>query len=274
MHKQIKIKRVARPIKTEAMPKVSTSGKTQEMAVAKNEGAQEVFRRTEIKYIISAEEYEKLMKLLEPYLKPDKYFKSTNCSIYYDTKDRYLAIHSMEKPIYKEKIRLRSYSAPKSLDSPVFIEIKKKYKGIVGKRRVQTTLGEFYQYMETGELKTSNPQIKKELDYCFRYYKLELALCLAYDRLSFCGKNDPKFRLTFDRNVRSREHDLRLEDGDQGELFFKNDERVMEAKALGAYPLWFARALSQAKIYPASFSKYGRVYEKRMNDLKESEKKG
>lgn len=246
--------------------KLKKSAAKQEQAVAKNESVQEVFRRTEIKYILTPEQYQNLMRLIEPYIEPDKFFKSTNCSIYYDTPKRYLAIHSMEKPLYKEKIRLRSYSAPDSLNSPVFIEIKKKYKGIVGKRRVQTTLREFYHYRKTGELATNNPQIKKELDYCFQFYHLEPALFLAYDRLSYRGKDNPKFRLTFDRNVRSRENNLRLEQGDRGEPYFDNDEIVMEAKALNAYPLWFARALSACKIFPASFSKYGRVYEKRWRE--------
>ncbi|MDO4889673.1 MAG: polyphosphate polymerase domain-containing protein [Candidatus Saccharibacteria bacterium] len=224
--------------------------------------AQEVFRRVETKYILTPAEFKALLALIVPYIEKDRYFKATNCSVYYDTDSRYLAIHSMEKPMYKEKVRVRSYNVPKSLDDPVFIEIKKKYAGIGNKRRITTTLGEFYHYEKTGKLETENPQIKAELDHCFKFYCLRPALYVAYDRLSFCGKNDGHFRLTFDQNVRSREQDLKLEHGDKGENYFRNGEIVMEVKALNAYPIWFTRALSNLKIYPASFSKYGRIYEK------------
>ena len=223
---------------------------------------QSVFRRIETKYILTPAEFKSLLALVAPYIQKDRYFKATNCSVYYDTDGRYLAIHSLEKPLYKEKIRVRSYNVPKSLDDPIFIEIKKKYAGVGHKRRIVTTLRDFYHYEKTGELQTENPQIKAELDHCFKFYHLKPALYVAYDRLSFCSKDDEHFRLTFDQNVRSRETDLKLECGDKGQNYFEHGEIVMEVKALDAYPIWFTRALSNLKIYPASFSKYGRIYEK------------
>ena len=200
--------------------------------------------------------------MIEPYLKQDKYFKGTNCSIYFDTKDKYLAMHSLEKPLYKEKIRVRSYNVPKSEDETVFVEIKKKFDGIGNKRRIAVKLSDLYNYFETGEMPTDNPQIKKELDYCFRNYNLKPSLFIAYDRFSYCAKDDPTFRLTFDHNVRSRATDLKLEHGDRGTKHFKNGEIVMEVKALDALPIWFVRAISKTEIYPASFSKYGRICQK------------
>lgn len=223
--------------------------------------AQQIFRRTEIKYLLTEKQVQELMWLIEPYLKKDQYFKGTNCSVYFDSDNRYLAIHSLEKPLYKEKVRVRSYGVPKLSDT-VFVEIKKKYKGIGGKRRIPVKLSDFYNYLETGKLETDSPVIKAELDECFKRYRLKPTMFLAYDRTSYCGKDDPTFRLTFDRNVRSRNTDLRLEKGDRGQKFFTDDKVVMEVKALNRYPLFFVRALSKLKIYPASFSKYGRVTEK------------
>ncbi|MBQ8984869.1 polyphosphate polymerase domain-containing protein [Candidatus Saccharibacteria bacterium] len=223
--------------------------------------ATQVFRRTEIKYIITENQFKKLMDMIEPYLEKDKYFKGTNMSIYYDDENRYLAIHSLEKPLYKEKIRLRSYGVP-TLNDTVFLEIKKKFKGVGSKRRIPVKLKDFYSYEKTGELETNNENIKQELDECFDRYKLKPTMFLAYDRTSYCDKDDPTFRVTFDRNVRSRNDDLRLERGDQGTKFFNNNEIVMEVKSVRAYPFYFVRALSKLKIYPASFSKYGRVTEK------------
>lgn len=223
--------------------------------------AQQIFRRKEIKYLLSEEQVKSLMWLIEPYLKKDKYFKGTNCSIYFDSDSRYLAIHSLEKPLYKEKVRVRSYGVPKP-DDIVFLEIKKKYKGIGSKRRIPVKLSDFYNYLETGRLDSSSEIIKAELDTCFKRYNLKPTMFLAYDRTSYCGKDDPTFRVTFDRNVRSRNEDLQLEKGDFGKKFFKDGKVVMEVKALDRYPFYFTRALSKLKIYPASFSKYGRVTEK------------
>ncbi len=232
--------------------------------------AQQIFRRTEIKYLLTEKQVKDLMWLIEPYLKKDKYFKGTNCSVYFDNDSRYLAIHSMEKPLYKEKIRIRSYGVPK-LDDTVFLEIKKKFKGVGSKRRIPVKLSDFYGYLETGKLDSNSEVIKKELDACMERYGLKPTMFLAYDRTSYCGKDNPTFRLTFDRNVRSRNDDLRLELGDHGKKFFKNNMVVMEVKALDAYPFFFVHALSKLKIYPASFSKYGRVTEKVIyqNNLKE-----
>ena len=223
--------------------------------------AQQVFRRTEVKYRLSEQKYQELLCLIEPYLKKDQYFKGTNCSVYYDTDSRYLAIHSLEKPLYKEKVRLRSYEVPK-LDDTVFIEIKKKYKGVGSKRRVPIKLADFYDFETTGRLDTGNPIIDAEIKECFNRYHLKPTMYLAYDRSSYCDRSDPRFRVTFDQNIRSRNTDLCLEHGDRGTKFFKNGEIIMEVKALNAYPLWFVRALSKLKIYPSSFSKYGRVTEK------------
>ncbi|MBR2659368.1 polyphosphate polymerase domain-containing protein [Candidatus Saccharibacteria bacterium] len=222
--------------------------------------AQEVFRRTEVKYVLTPQQTQALLGEIKEYIQPDKYPKGTNCSIYFDNDSKYLALHSLEKPIYKEKIRVRSYNTPKSLDDTVFVEIKKKFDGIGHKRRVAVRLKDFYDYLETGSLNTPNAQIRRELDYCFQKYDLHPFLFLAYDRHSYTGTGeDQNFRLTFDQNIRYRLDDLRLEHGSQGQNYFQNGEIVMEAKALDSYPMWFAHALSKLKIYPASFSKYGKV---------------
>ena len=223
--------------------------------------AQQTFRRKETKYLLTESQVKQLLWLIEPYLKKDKYFKGTNCSIYFDNDSRYLAIHSLEKPLYKEKVRIRSYGVPKMNDA-VFLEIKKKYNGIGNKRRIPVELSDFYHYMEDGQLESATPEIKKELDVCIKRYGLKPTLFLAYDRTSYCDRNNSAFRLTFDRNVRSRETDLQLERGDHGEKFFNDGTVVMEVKALNAYPFYFVHALSKLRIFPASFSKYGRVTEK------------
>lgn len=222
-----------------------------------------VFRRVEKKYLITEEQYRLLMEKSNDYIEIDTYDYSTICNIYFDTDDYLLVNRSIEKPIYKEKIRLRSYGVPKK-NSKVFLEIKKKYKGIVGKRRICIPLKEFYIYLKTGKYPNCDIQIMSEIDYCFKLYNLKPKLFLAYDRYSYRGIENKEFRLTFDQNIRSRTKDLHMEDGDDGIPLLQNGEYIMEVKTLGSFPIWFVNLLSTLKIYPTSFSKYGNVYQKQI----------
>ena len=219
-----------------------------------------VFKRVEEKYLLTKNQKQLLFEKINPYLKKDKFYESTICNIYFDNENNDLIINSLEKPIFKEKLRLRSYQVP-DLNSEVFLEIKEKYKGVVGKRRIKMTLEEFYNYYENQEFDQNN-QVMKEIDYYFKYYKLKPAIYIAYDRKSYSSKEDNNLRITIDSNLRSRYENLKLELGDAGNKYFKEDYYIMEIKTLGAMPLWLVRSLSELKIYPTSFSKYGKIYEK------------
>lgn len=219
-----------------------------------------VFERVEQKYLIKKQDKENLLEKIKSHIEKDKYFETKICNIYFDTINNDLIINSMEKPIYKDKIRLRSYGTP-TLDSYVFLEIKNKYKGIVGKRRIKLTLKEFYDYLENDNY-DKDSQIMKELDYYIKYYKLIPKIYIAYDRKSYIGKEDKNLRITIDSNLRSRRDNLKLELGDTGQKYFDEDMYILEIKSLGSMPLWLVNTLSELKIYPNSFSKYGSIYKR------------
>lgn len=220
---------------------------------------QKIFRRVEKKYLISEKDYQKILKLTNKYLKKDKYYCSTICNVYFDNNNDDLIINSIEKPLYKEKVRLRSYGVP-TLNSKVFFEIKKKYNGTVYKRRETLKLKDVYTYLKTGKYKET--QIMKEIDYCFKKYQLKPAIYLAYDRFAYRAIDDENFRVTFDYNIRSRKTKIQLDQGDRGKRLLRKNQYIMEVKCLEAMPLWFCEILSNLKIYPTSFSKYGKIYEK------------
>lgn len=223
--------------------------------------AQSVFNRYEKKYLMPESVYRELRRRLEPFMKEDQYGLHTICNIYYDTPDSYLIRHSIEHPKYKEKLRLRSYGIP-TLDSTVFLEIKKKYRKVVNKRRVQLKLKEAYDYVEKGIRPQQDCQIMREIDFFLQRYHLERGIYLAYDRIALFGREDPSFRVTFDQNIRSRRSLMGLENGDVGEKLLPEGYYLMESKIMGATPLWFTKILSELSIYPVSFSKYGNIYKK------------
>lgn len=223
----------------------------------------DVFNRVEKKYILNKTQFNKIKNIIYKNIKLDPYHSKeyTISSIYLDTDNFDLIRKSMEKPIYKEKVRLRSYGVP-NLSDEVFLEIKKKYNGYGNKRRIKIKLKEAYEFIN-GKIKI-NSQIGKELDYTIKRNILKPKIYIAYDRIAFQEK---EFRITLDYNIRYRIEDIELEKGDSGNLLGK-DLYIMEAKALNAYPKWFIKLLSQEKIYPKSFSKYGNIYKKLKQERK------
>ncbi len=230
----------------------------------------EVFNRYETKYMIPEELYRSIRPLLEEHMEPDSHSRNgefyTICNIYYDTPDHAIIRRSLEKPVYKEKLRLRSYGMSGPGDM-VYLEIKKKFNGCVNKRRTAMPLEEAYHYLETKQKPSAvypvNGQILNEIDYMVqRYSILRPVLFLSYDRNAMFGTEDRNFRVTFDTNIRTRREQVNLHSGDHGELLLPGGQWIMEVKTRDTVPLWFARLLSQYDIYPVPFSKYGKEHEK------------
>ncbi len=221
-----------------------------------------VFERIEQKYILDKKQYKLLMKLMDKYFLKDLYYKSSIYNIYFDNDNNDLIINSLEKPVYKEKVRLRSYLEVKSDNDTVFLEVKKKYNGVVYKRRVKLKYFEYMDYIKKRIIPNDNKksQIMKEIDYYINYYKLHPYIFVGYDRLSYYAKDDINFRVTFDSNLRSRKNDLELRDTDDNKRYFDSDKYIMEVKCLNALPIWFVSYLSECEIYPRSFSKVGSIY--------------
>lgn len=218
------------------------------------------FKRIEKKYLLTEEEKNEILKRISPYIEKDKYHETTIGNIYFDTEHNDLIIHSIDKPLFKEKIRVRCYGTP-TLDDEVFLELKSKYMGVVGKRRVKLTLRELYDFIDNDKYDKNN-QIMKEIAYHYKHYQVYPKIYVAYDRKSYKGIEDEGLRITFDSNLRSRRKDLKLESGDYGEEYFETPKYIMEIKTLGSLPLWFIKILTELKIYPKSFSKYGNIYKK------------
>lgn len=230
--------------------------------------SQYVFKRYELKYIISFEQYNLILRKIKNYLSKDKYGEVTIQSLYYDTDNYRLIRNSIEKPIYKEKLRLRSYGLATN-DSKLFLELKKKYEKIVYKRRIElinsNTL-DLYSTLEEGG------QIGHEIKYFLNYYKnLKPSMLLLYDREAYIN-NELDLRITFDKNVRYRKENLDLSYSLEGVNLLNNNEVLMEIKTSKAYPLWLVKLLNENHIYKTSFSKYGTAYQLELKKKLKGEK--
>lgn len=207
-----------------------------------------VFKRYEKKYLLTASQHVLFRELADEYMQVDEYGESTVCNIYYDTLNYDLIRASIEKPVYKEKLRLRSYGVPKQGDL-VFLEIKKKYKGIVYKRRIALPYEEACRSMEQGAVDEGRGQVAKEINYFLKRYHLVPKVYLAYDRIAMYGMEDADLRMTFDFRVRSRKDKLDLALGDAGRLLFADGEVILEIKVKDVYPMWLIRGLEKLSIH-------------------------
>lgn len=197
----------------------------------------------------------------------DQYGWDTICSLYYDSENFDLIRRSIDKPIYKEKLRLRSYGVPNS-DTRVYVELKKKYDRVVYKRRIALTYDKAMEFLTKREipsdLSVKDNQIAAELLYALNYYPLNPAMIVAYDRVALYCDEDPALRITFDTNIRSRCDDLDLSNGTYGTPVLEKGKYIMEIKVNGAMPLWLVRILRELGISPGSFSKYGTAYKQKL----------
>lgn len=230
---------------------------------------QMTFKRYEIKYMLTTEQFSAIKNTFSQYMIADKHGNNTICSLYYDTPDFLLIRRSIEHPDYKEKLRLRSYGVAKS-ETPVFVELKKKYKKVVYKRRILLPEQEAMLYLSSGQIKQTS-QITKEIDYFMQFYKnLKPAMLLSYSREAFYAKDNHEFRITFDSDILWRNYDLCLTKGIYGTPILEPGKILMEIKTANAIPLWLVDLLSKHHIYKTSFSKYGTAYCTTLKNLQKS----
>lgn len=229
---------------------------------------QTVFKRYELKYILNEEQHARILRAMAPHMERDKFGQSTIRNIYFDTDDYILARHSIAKPDFKEKLRIRSYAQAGSSDT-VFVELKRKYDRVVYKRRVALPESQAMRWTTGGGSNSGTTQMTSEIDYFLDYYKnLRPMLFLSYDREAYRMKagadalteGTDDFRVTFDTNILCRDFDLSLGSAVYGTPIMEPGKILMELKCSGGIPLWMVQVLSEEKVYKTSFSKYGTAY--------------
>ena len=221
---------------------------------------QSVFKRYELKYLITREQKRKIIEALIPYMEMDEYGRTTIRNLYFDTDDYRIIRHSIEKPIFKEKLRIRSYEKANP-EGKVFVELKRKYNSIVYKRRCLVGEKEAFDWITGNEKREDKSQITKEINYFLGHYNgLSPKVFLSYEREAFRMKDESDFRVTFDENILCREEELSLEKDVWRTPLLSDGEILMEIKCSSGIPIWMTNILSQQHIYKTSFSKYGMAY--------------
>lgn len=223
------------------------------------------FRRIESKYIVNSFQKEELTKELLKHMEYDKFcvgektYKIQN--IYYDTDDQAVISRSIEKPTYKQKLRLRKYDS-----GELFLEIKKKSEGVVGKRRISLTMEELKRWMEDAvppvRTKYVDQHIIQEISYYLKCTRFKENVYISYERLGFFDKNDKEFRVTFDSDIHTKRNNFDFDTDDYEENLLPDGTYILEIKSVRNYPIWLVNKLNELKIYRHSFSKYGTEYKR------------
>lgn len=222
---------------------------------------QAVFQRYEMKYLITRKQQETLLNIMQPYMALDQYGRTTINNIYYDTDNYRLIRRSIEKPAYKEKLRIRSYGRAAD-DSQVFVELKKKFNDVVYKRRISLPWSEAVDWISGRTPCSHKTQISAEIEYFLEYYQtLHPTVLLSYEREAYYSLDGSDFRVTFDDHLLCRQQNLNLQSEIWGIPLMDDDRILMEIKCSGGIPLWMVHALSREHIYKTSFSKYGTAYQ-------------
>lgn len=223
--------------------------------------AGKVFKRYELKYLLTREQYNLLKEHMKLYMTLNEFGKYRIHNIYMDTQDFLLIRRSIEKPCYKEKMRIRAYGNVNE-NSKVFMELKKKYKGVVYKRRVDLPLLEARSYLLEHKPMKEETQISREIDYFVNHYDtLAPRVLLSYDREAYCGNDDEEFRITFDQHITIQDHDVSfLTEEKVGIPVLDEEVIVLEVKTALGIPQWLLEFFGEHEIYKTSFSKYGTAY--------------
>lgn len=221
------------------------------------------FSRYEVKYFLTPAQQQALLPILKEHLSVDEYGQHTISNIFFDTEQYDITRASIEKPVYKEKLRVRAYGTPDSETGRVFVELKKKYRHIVYKRRIALSVPEAQAFLLEGTIPvSSDPQITREILHFMEMHHPVPKVFLCYDRVAMFGREDPDLRITFDTNLLWRDTELSLCAGAYGRPILPDDRILMEIKVPGTMPLWLAHTLSELHIYHTSFSKIGTCYTK------------
>ncbi len=222
---------------------------------------QTVFKRYELKYLLTEQQKQMVLAAMADFMELDQYGRTTIRNIYFDTDNYRLIRRSVDKPDYKEKLRIRSYKQAKAT-STVFVELKKKYESIVYKRRISLPENEAMEWVLGKNHCHKDTQISREIDYFMDFYgPLRPAVFLSYEREAYFAKDGSDFRVTFDDHILCRQEDISLESAVYGTSLLPEGKVLMEIKCSGGIPLWMTKVLSQERIYKTSFSKYGTAYQ-------------
>ena len=245
---------------------------------------QSIFKRYENKYLITFDQFAAVWKTLPRYMAPDQYGEYIIQNLYYDTDGWDVARASADKPLYKEKLRLRCYGKL-AQDSVLFLELKKKYNGVVYKRRLPISMSALSRRTVQDAISLTiiqgaarsisggSPQIARELDYYLSNNAVYEKIYISHNRKAYVGKDDPDLRVTFDTDVHFRLDNLHFTLPGDGRLILPRGIILMEIKTPGGMPVWLARLLSDNNIFPSVFSKFGACYSGYILNTAESERR-
>jgi SPX domain protein involved in polyphosphate accumulation len=219
--------------------------------------------------IQQAQEFrQSLLRYLAPDENGDKGGTYGVASLYFDSPDLRCYWEKINGIRFRRKLRIRRYQTGVSLtqDSPVFVEVKQRLNRVTQKRRLCLPFRDALDFCLRRHarqcINSENPVEAEILSMCY-WYDLRPASVVMYNRQALVGSDlDIGLRVTFDRDLRYRTHDLDLANQDvAGYFLFPPDRVIMEIKVNERAPYWLTELAAKHNLNLVRVSKYCRSIE-------------
>ncbi len=225
------------------------------------------FNRYELKYVIDARRYRRVVEDLRQFMVPDAYGDQEGfyriVSLYYDSPGLSAYHSKLDGLLYRRKLRLRIYPpggdvtrADKGL-----IEIKQRINRTVQKRRLVLPLAEAEALCAgdppARELDELDAAVASEVQFMVRAQRLRPAAIVSYRRQAFMAERyDSGMRVTFDMQLQGRTTSLKVNEDAKNHYVARPDRFVMEVKVNERVPHWITALLARHECVLQRVSKY------------------
>lgn len=223
------------------------------------------FQRFELKYQIPTNIADLILPTLLNHMDWDPYASGypNNAydvhSIYFDSPTFKNHYEKVEGAMYRKKIRVRSYTTDLTEDSPVFVEIKRKYNSIIIKDRVKIAFSDAKELLDghapTGHFSENDSDFINECRFDIRYHGMRPKMLVSYKRRPLISKrNGNELRVTFDSDISSTACTSVDFSSTATPIF--DGMLVMEVKFNNLLPHWLHDIIQQYQLEAWPYSKY------------------
>ncbi|MDD2807022.1 MAG: polyphosphate polymerase domain-containing protein [Patescibacteria group bacterium] len=223
------------------------------------------FQRFEFKYQVPLDFVDGIIPELLKYMEFDSYAKLAKdnlydvASLYFDTAGYGCYFDKIDGQKTRKKLRVRFYDFKLNPDTPVFLEIKRKYDNVVIKDRINLDYETYHKMVELGESRNlvfagQNEETFSEFFWLKDSNGMRPQNVVVYSRKALISKVDPGFRVTIDTNIRTHQANFLRDFGIDQTVF--PGVAIIEVKFNNVMPFWFHDIITTYGLEQRPFSKY------------------
>jgi hypothetical protein len=224
--------------------------------------------RYECKYLVLEAWVPEIRRIIGPFVRPDRFAPQAGgmyriSSLYLDSPD--LQLLRMAREGWSERMKLRARTYSERQEDPVFLEVKRRFNGVVHKTRARLARAEVRAPLRShawGAPARSGPSELRQFVHLAQHFAVRPVRHVRYLREAYESRGGEPVRVTFDRALEQAE-------GRDGELSPDGSRWrplglegvVLELKFTGGFPLWMGALVARFELERRSISKYSLAME-------------